>query len=293
MAFSKNCLILGPFLGLLVFVSAALAVAGDGNFQARTLVEAKRIAIVIPTIATKGEEIIAATLKKRIERRSKVQAQVRRDSEQAGEADPDLEIVVRRAATVVPAQRPADAVPTLEDGPLRPEAYFVHTETGKGPLVLLAEGADLRGELYAAGEVLRRLTYLPDAIQLRAFSVRSAPAFRWRGSSSNQGGTMMQVTGACHLERHVAGVSPSISVTSRVTRNGGRERWSKAWSEPGELFASPFIKGRTIDSHRTKSTSRQSVAGLRSSSGLRICPGPSITWRRARTSIRNDCPMPA
>ncbi|MCX5771495.1 MAG: hypothetical protein NTZ09_14670 [Candidatus Hydrogenedentes bacterium] len=74
-----------------------------------------------------------------------------------------------------------------------PEGYVaksVHNES------IVAVGADKRGVLYAAGEVLRRLRYTPDGVFFRPFAVSTAPAYRYRGSSSNQGGTMRQITGA-------------------------------------------------------------------------------------------------
>lgn len=61
---------------------------------------------------------------------------------------------------------------------------------------VLAVGADDRGVLYAAGEVLRRLRSLGDAVAVQPFSISTAPAYRYRGSSANQGGTMRQITGA-------------------------------------------------------------------------------------------------
>ncbi len=68
-------------------------------------------------------------------------------------------------------------------------------ETGTGP-VMIAAGADKRGVLYAAGEILRRLRCLPDAVAIGDVDVAAAPAYRFRGCSANQGGTMRQVTGA-------------------------------------------------------------------------------------------------
>ncbi len=77
-----------------------------------------------------------------------------------------------------------------------PEGYAVKlARDSDGPLVI-AEGADARGVLYAAGEVLRRFSYGPDCISLAPTDVSAAPAYRFRGSSANQGGTMRTKTGA-------------------------------------------------------------------------------------------------
>ena len=61
---------------------------------------------------------------------------------------------------------------------------------------IVAVGADDRAVLYAAGEVLRRLRYAADAVSFDQFSISTAPAYRYRGSSANQGGAMRQITGA-------------------------------------------------------------------------------------------------
>ena len=73
-----------------------------------------------------------------------------------------------------------------------PEGYACKSV---GPAIL-AVGADARGVLYAAGEVLRQLRYAADSVSFDPFSVCTAPAYRYRGSSANQGGTMRQITGA-------------------------------------------------------------------------------------------------
>ena len=56
--------------------------------------------------------------------------------------------------------------------------------------------ADQRGLLYGAGELLRRLTYKPDGVGVASFEMSTAPAYRIRGASANQGGTMREITGA-------------------------------------------------------------------------------------------------
>jgi hypothetical protein len=61
---------------------------------------------------------------------------------------------------------------------------------------ILAVAADPRGLLYAAGEIVRQSRHLPHAVGFTGIDIRSAPAFRFRGSSTNQGGTMRRITGA-------------------------------------------------------------------------------------------------
>lgn len=77
-----------------------------------------------------------------------------------------------------------------------PEAFAIKTVLDVDRPTIIAVGADRRGALYAAGEVLRRLQYLPEAIEVPAMDVSDAPAYRFRGSSANQGGTMRRATGA-------------------------------------------------------------------------------------------------
>ncbi|GMW00818.1 MAG: hypothetical protein AMXMBFR84_19550 [Candidatus Hydrogenedentota bacterium] len=63
--------------------------------------------------------------------------------------------------------------------------------------VLLAAGADELGVLYACGEVLRQITFLPNEISLPdQLRIRTAPAFEVRGTEVSQGATMRQLTGA-------------------------------------------------------------------------------------------------
>lgn len=80
---------------------------------------------------------------------------------------------------------------------IAPESFALKTVTlDDGALALIAVGADGRGVLYSVGEILRRLAYRPDAVTVPALDMQSAPAYRFRGSSANQGGTMRRITGA-------------------------------------------------------------------------------------------------
>lgn len=80
-------------------------------------------------------------------------------------------------------------------GPL-PESYAVKTVSLGGKAGILAIAADTRGLLYAVGEIVRRSIQREGALEFRAIDVSSAPAFRFRGFSPNQGGTMRKITGA-------------------------------------------------------------------------------------------------
>ena len=87
-----------------------------------------------------------------------------------------------------------------------PESFSLKTvRLDNDAPALIAVGADGRGVLYAAGEILRRLAYRSDSVTVPSLDVQSAPAYRFRGASANQGGTMRRVTGArawTDQERH-------------------------------------------------------------------------------------------
>jgi hypothetical protein len=77
-----------------------------------------------------------------------------------------------------------------------PEGFAVRCVTTPAGRLMMAVGADARGVVYAAGEVLRRFRFGPDFVTTEDYSVAQAPAFRFRGFSANQGGTMMKITKA-------------------------------------------------------------------------------------------------
>lgn len=81
-------------------------------------------------------------------------------------------------------------------GRVFPESYAVKTQFGPKSTSIFAVGADDRGVLYAAGEIIRRFQYGPDYVEVAPFEVSAAPGYRFRGFSANQGGTMRKVTGA-------------------------------------------------------------------------------------------------
>jgi hypothetical protein len=77
-----------------------------------------------------------------------------------------------------------------------PEGFALKTVQDGKDRVLIAVGADDRGVVYAAGEILRRLRFDADHIDLPAVDMNTSPGFRFRGFSANQGGTMMAATKA-------------------------------------------------------------------------------------------------
>ena len=77
---------------------------------------------------------------------------------------------------------------------LFPEGYAAKTASVREGNAIIAVGVDDRAILYAAGEIVRRFHYEADHVTLNGFSVSTAPAYRFRGFSPNQGGAMLRVT---------------------------------------------------------------------------------------------------
>ncbi len=76
------------------------------------------------------------------------------------------------------------------------EGFAVKSVLLEGKPTILALAADDRGVLYAAGEIYRRARVGDGAISFDAMDVSTAPAYRFRGFSPSQGGSMMKRTGA-------------------------------------------------------------------------------------------------
>jgi hypothetical protein len=152
---------------------------------------AHRVAIVLDSQAPTNETLVAEALKQRLLQVSDLAIQV-------GEGPADLRLYLGQARATGKLKDLCDkhevALPG-KTGPA-PEGFAIKSlGTPEGRLIV-AVGADARGVLYAAGEVLRRFRYGPDSVTAADYSVTEAPAFRFRGFSANQGGTMMKMTKA-------------------------------------------------------------------------------------------------
>lgn len=159
------------------------------------LVQAGRIALVVESGVDTAAERVAPILRDRIQDRSDVSVEI--TSGLSAEADLRIALGRRDASNGLfrdLAMRHHLTLPGVAR--TAPEGYAVKRVTEAGAPLLIAEGADARGVLYAAGEVLRRLGYGPDHVTLGPVDMRAAPAYRYRGSSANQGGTMREITGA-------------------------------------------------------------------------------------------------
>jgi hypothetical protein len=177
-------------LDLVVFLPAVGADAAD-----ESAVRSSHLAITFESGGDGLEERIARLLSERVLRRSRIAVEVSHHAV----AGVDLRVVIGRRTTSngffkALVERHGLTLP----GTARtaPEGYAVKLVQEDGRPLLLAEGADARGLLYAAGEVLRRFEYGLDHVRLAPVDISTAPAYRFRGSSANQGGTMRNITGA-------------------------------------------------------------------------------------------------
>ena len=177
---------------------------------------AHRIAITLDSQASTNDLLVAETLKQRLLQISDLAIQV-------GDGPPDLRLCLGQARSSGKLKDLCDAHNVVLPGRAgpAPEGFAVKSlETPQGRLVL-AVGADARGVLYAAGEVLRRFRYGPDFVTAVEYSVAEAPAFRFRGFSANQGGTMMKITKArSWTEAEIRGVALEYALAGGNTFYG-------------------------------------------------------------------------
>ncbi|MFH1741263.1 MAG: DUF4838 domain-containing protein, partial [bacterium] len=76
------------------------------------------------------------------------------------------------------------------------EGFALRSWCGKNGIEVLAVAGDDRGVLYAVGEILRQITYHENGIEFPAdLNIRTAPAFRMRGTEVQQGYKMRDISG--------------------------------------------------------------------------------------------------
>jgi CarboxypepD_reg-like domain len=76
------------------------------------------------------------------------------------------------------------------------EGYAVKMVIHNNKPVIIALGADNRGVLYVAGEILRQMESNEQTVKFNSFNVSTAPAYRFRGGDAYQGHTMRKYTHA-------------------------------------------------------------------------------------------------
>nr|HPO09052.1 hypothetical protein [bacterium] len=80
-----------------------------------------------------------------------------------------------------------------------PEGFYLRSLSDNGEDLLLAAAVDDRGTLYAVGEILRQMEPGEKTVEFPTdLNLRTAPAFEVRGTQYDQGGKMLQLTGARH-----------------------------------------------------------------------------------------------
>ena len=149
------------------------------------------IAIILDSQAPANETLVAEALKQRLLQVSDLAIQV-------GDGTADLRLYLGQARATGKLKDLCDKHEVALSGKAgpAPEGFAIRSlGTPEGHLIV-AVGADARGVLYAAGEVMRRFRYGPDSVTETDYAVAEAPAFRFRGFSANQGGTMMKITKA-------------------------------------------------------------------------------------------------
>jgi hypothetical protein len=170
-----------------------------GIADAEQCVTMSSVAIIMPADADDLEMRVANVLKERIMKWSGVSVDITKRTATSA----DLSVYLGRTGHEGELDKLCAANGVKLPGRQRPapEGYAVKTVSVDGRPAVLAVGVDNRGVLYAVGEVLRQLTYYPASVSVGDVDVSTAPAYRYRGSSANQGGTMMQVTKARRWEQ--------------------------------------------------------------------------------------------
>jgi len=157
-------------------------------------VAAKHLLVVLDPQADDTDLRIADVLKARVERRCGAAVTIARSSADSADLTIYLGTSGGKGAldTLCESQR---VKPPGRKTPV-PEGFAIRTMRLEGRPSVVMVGKDHRGTLYAVGELLRRMRYEPDGITLPGLDISTAPAYRFRGFSANQGGTMMKATGA-------------------------------------------------------------------------------------------------
>ncbi len=157
------------------------------------------IAVVIGDDATELDQRYAGLLASRIAETSNVQARVLAEALApecaAGALTVYLGVPERHSKLAALCQsRGVKRLDWLDPGH---EGFHLESWAENGRIQVLAAAADRRGVLYAVGELLRQITYHENSVELSpGVRVRTAPAFRIRGTEIQQGTTMREITGA-------------------------------------------------------------------------------------------------
>jgi len=215
-----------PCAALVVLGLAATACTAAEFTAASTM-------IVVGTRGCEAEIQSAQVLAGRLAKRSSIHAVVVPEDKAPG-APADLTILLGLPANhdrlAALCSENGLAVPGERDP--GPEGFIVKTIPGGSGGTIIAAGTDQRGVLYAVGEILRQVTCNEGSITVPEINVRTAPAFRWRGSSANQGGTMVTITGArpwTTAELHEYAMDLALSGANTFYAGGEFRTWLKSF----------------------------------------------------------------
>lgn len=162
--------------------------------QGTTSVGVRSLRIVFDPEASPLESRLAELLKKRILSLSTIPIAVGNSNT----AKLELTIYLGKIRVAGPLHDLAERNEVRAPGQTNayPEGFAVKTGTDGRNRAVIVLGADDRGVLYGVGELLRRIRFEADRLEVPELDIRSAPGFRFRGFSANQGGTMVTATKA-------------------------------------------------------------------------------------------------
>ncbi len=156
--------------------------------------EVRDVVIVTGRTSTRATSEAANLLKSRLDRRSQVRITITPDASPGAALQILLGCVKGDAGAASLLQKHSARLPGGKDP--APEGFVLKSVVHDGVPTLLAIGADERAMIYVAGEIVRQVRRGPDQLTIRPIDVSTAPAYRFRGFSANQGGSMRRLTGA-------------------------------------------------------------------------------------------------
>ena len=196
-------------------------------------IPAKSITVVLDANASAQTQLCGDLFTERIRLRSQVEIEVAHSAELV-KTQPDRLIIylgrtgdslLKPVAESIGLRLPGTSDPG-------PEGFVLKVGLIEGHPTVVAVGVDQLGTLYAVGEMLRRITYSTDSVAIDFCDSRTAPAYRWRGSSANQGGTMRQMTGArAWTKEELRGVDldHALAGSNTIYAYGEDVAWAKSY----------------------------------------------------------------
>ncbi len=158
------------------------------------LVFAASVNIVIDENDGKVIENVAGVLNDRLQANSDVKVSVSHEKDNAADLNIFLGLygkntILKRLCAEHHVEPPGIGKPFAE-------GYAAKLAKHENSSIIIAAGADNRGVLYAAGEILRQMKPVETGVRFEPFDVSTSPAYRFRGANATQGGTMRKYTKA-------------------------------------------------------------------------------------------------